>query len=296
MPLDGVELAGLDLVSRPLVSFVSIAVASVLCSLAAPAFAGDLDRIETAHKDKGSGSESSSSAPAHSSKKRSHGGDAAADVVGGILSALVAPSSEGGAEEGAPSVPAHGLAMDSYAEDRSSAYAVNVGPDKRMIRYGELSLSGFSAFAPQVSALDAQMNLFLGAFTMHAAVTRYYEPESQNLQTLDLLRLQVGLNVLHGWVNNAELHVTGGVLGLHGNDWTPGGSVRTDLRVYPFRPFTVDVVGDASFFPHGPPLVEAQLLPGATFARLDLRLGAGLLFQPGVAPILGPRVQVGIRF
>ena len=186
--------------------------------------------------------------------------------------------------------------MDSYAEDRSSAYAVSVGPDKRMVRYGELSFSGFSAFVPSVSALDAQMNVFLSAFTMHAAVTRFYEPESKSLQTLDLLRVQVGVNVLHGWVRAAELHVTGGILGLHGNEWTPGGSARADLRIYPVRPFSLDLVGDASFFEHGPPLVEAQLLPGATFARLDLRAGAGMLFQPGVAPIVGPRIQVGIRF
>ena len=119
---------------------------------------------------------------------------------------------------------------------------------------------------------------------------------TQNLQTLDLLRLQVGLNVLHGWVTAAELHVTGGVLGMHGNDWTPGGSVRTDLRLYPFRPLSFEIVGDATFFAHGPPLVEAQALPGATFARLDLRLGMGMLFQPGVAPSIGPRLQVGVRF
>ena len=131
---------------------------------------------------------------------------------------------------------------------------------------------------------------------MHAAVTRFYESDTQNLQTLDLLRLQVGLNVLHGWVNGAELHVTGGVLGMHGSDWTPGGSVRTDLRLYPFRPLSFEIVGDATFFAHGPPLVEAQALPGATFARLDLRLGMGMLFQPGVAPSIGPRLQVGVRF
>ena len=280
-------------------SLVSIAVAAIFQSFTAPAFAGDLDRIETAHKDKGSGndSSSSSSAPASSSKKSGGGGGSTgADLASGVLSALVSPSGGGSSEEDALPAPAHSLAMDSYADDRSSAYAVRVGPDRRMVRYGELSVSGFSAFTPRVSALDAQMNVFLSAFTMHAAVTRYYEPQSQSLQSLDLLRLQVGFNVFHGWVDSAELHVTGGVLGLHGNDWTPGGSVRTDLRVYPFRPFSLDVVGDASFFPHGPPLVEAQLLPGVTFARLDLRLGAALLFQPGVEPIVGPRLQVGIRF
>lgn len=295
MPVDGVELAELDVVSRPL---LSVALAAILCSLAAPALAGDLDRIETAHKDKGSGNDSSSSAPASSSKKSgSSSGSTGSDLAGGILSALVSPSGGGSTEEDKPPTPAHALAMESYADDdRASAYAVRVGPDPRMVRYGELSVSGFSAVTPGVHALDAQMNLFLRAFTMHAAVTRYYEPQSQNLQTLDLLRLQVGFNVFHGWVDSAELHVTGGLLGLHGNDWTPGGSFRTDLRVYPFRPFSLDVVGDVSIFRDGPPLVEAQLLPGATFARLDLRFGAGLLFQPGVEPILGPRVQVGIRF
>jgi len=217
--------------------------------------------------------------------------------VGGILSSMINSSTSGSTtEDGVPRAPPHALAMDSYADDRSSAYADLRGPDTRMARYGELSLSGFSTLTPHVHALDTQMNVFLSAFTVHAAVTRYYEPEAQSVRSLDLLRLQVGFNLLHGWVKSAELHVTGGVLGMHGNEWTPGGSARTDLRIYPFRPYSLDVVADASFFKHGPPLLEAQLLPGVTFARLDLRLGAGLLYQPGVAPIVGPRVQVGIRF
>ena len=199
-------------------------------------------------------------------------------------------------EDGVAQAPPRALAMDSYADDSSSAYADLRGPDTRMARYGELSLSGFSTLTPHIQALDTQMNVFLSAFTMHAAVTRYYEPEAESVRSLDLLRLQVGFNVLHGWVQGAELHITGGMLGMHGNEWTPGGSARTDLRIYPFRPFSLDLVADASFFPHGPALIEAQLLPGATFARLDLRAGAGLLYQAGVAPIIGPRIQVGIRF
>jgi hypothetical protein len=186
--------------------------------------------------------------------------------------------------------------MESYAADEPTAYADLTGPSKRMPRYGELSVSGFSTLTPHVRALDTQMNVFLSFLTLHAAVTRYYEPEAQSVRSLDLLRLQLGFNVLHGLTQSAELHVSGGVLGMHGNEWTPGGSVRTDLRLYPFRPFSIDCVGDATFFPHGPPLVEAQLLPGTTFARLDLRLGAGLLYQPGVAPIVGPRLQAGVRF
>ena len=218
-------------------------------------------------------------------------------MAGGILSSMLNSATSGSTmEEGARGTPPQALAMDSYADDESSAYADLRGPDTRMARYGELSLSGFSTVTPHIQALDTQMNVFLSAFTMHAAVTRYYEPEAERVRSLDLLRLQIGFNVLHGWVKGAELHVTGGVLGMHGNEWTPGGSARTDFRLYPFRPFSLDLVADASFFPHGPPLLEAQLLPGATFARLDLRAGAGLLYQPGVNPIIGPRIQIGVRF
>ena len=196
-----------------------------------------------------------------------------------------------------PAPPSHSLAMDSYgSEDTPAAYAPRRGPDMRLARDGELSLSGFSTITSHVSALDAQMNVFWRALTMHLAVTRYYEPDAAHMRSLDLLRFQLGGNVFHGWLDVAELHVTGGVLGLHGTEWTPAGSVRTDLRLYPYRPFSFEVIADASFFEHGPPLLEGQVLPGATFARLDLRAGVGVLCNPGVAPIIGPRIQVGIRF
>lgn len=158
--------------SLGIVHLVSVALAAAIAAGAAPAGAGELGRIEGAHKDKSSDSSSSSS----SSSKRSKGDGIFSRIVGGILSSML------------------------------------------------------------------------------------------NSATSD------------------------------GNEWTPGGSARTDFRLYPFRPFSLDLVADASFFPHGPPLLEAQLLPGATFARLDLRAGAGLLYQPGVNPIIGPRIQIGVRF
>lgn len=193
--------------------------------------------------------------------------------------------------------PPHSLAMDSYGPaDHPSAYAALSGPDTRMARAGELSLAGFSTIDSNVRALDAQMNVFFSALTMHMAVTRYYEPDAEHVRSLDLLRFQVGGNVFHGWLDIAELHITGGVLGMHGNEWTPAGSVRTDFRIYPYRPFSFEVIADASFFENGPPLLEGQVLPGLTFARIDLRAGVGVLYNPGVNPIIGPRIAAGIRF
>ncbi|CAN5894326.1 hypothetical protein BH11MYX4_BH11MYX4_28840 [soil metagenome] len=273
-----------------------MALAAALHAVPAAAEAGELGRVESAHKDKDKDSSSGgSSSSSSSSSKRSRGGSILGNILGGILSSMLSSSSSR-TEDGAPADPPRALAMYSYADDEPSAYADQRGPDTRMPRYGELSLSGFSTITSNIRALDTQLNVFLSAFTMHAALTRYYEPDARDVRTLDLLRLQIGLNVLHGWVNGAELHITGGVLGLHGNEWTPAGSGRADLRLYPFRPFTFDTVFDASFFAHGPPLFEAQALPGATFARLDLRLGVAMLYQSGVAPIVGPRLQVGIRF
>jgi len=273
--------------------------AAVLCASRA-AFAGDLARIEGAHKDKSSDSSSSSSSSGSSSgsSKKSDGEGIVGRVVGGVLSSMLQSRSGSGSgeEDSRVGSPVNALAMDSYREDRPTAYAHVTGPDPQMRRYGELSVAGFSTITPRIRALDTQLNVFLHAFTMHAAVTRYYETSAETVPTLDFFRLQLGLNVFHGWVDGAELHVTGGVIAMHGSEWTPGGGPRAELRLYPIRPLSLDAVVDASFFAHGPPLIEGQVLPGVTFARLDLRAGAGVLYQPGVAPILGPRVQVGIRF
>jgi hypothetical protein len=290
-------------VLRPLARLVSLAAVALAVGIAPrPALAGDLNQVESAHKDKpkdkGGDPDGASSSSSSSSSKRSSGGsgsNVAGSILGGLVSGLF--GSSGGTSEDDAVTPPRSLAMLSYADDdSSSAYTALAGPEARMRRYGELSLSGFSAVTSTVRALDAQLNLFLRAWTIHAAVGRFYEPDATNLRTLDVLRLQIGWNLFHGWVEAAELHVTGGVLALHGNDWTPGGSARADLRVYPIHPVSLDAVMDATFFAHGPPLIEAALLPGVTFARLDLRLGAGLLYQSGVTPIFGPRLQAGIRF
>jgi hypothetical protein len=286
-------------VQRPFARLLSLAgVALALAIAPRTALAGDLNQVESAHKDKPKDkSGAPDGASSSSSSRRSSGGGSsvAGNILGGLISGLF--SSSGTVSEDDGVTPPRSLAMLSYAEDdRSSAYTTLAGPEARMRRYGELSLSGFSAATSTVRALDAQLNLFLRSWTVHAAVGRFYEPDATNLQTLDVLRLQVGWNLFHGWVEAAELHVTGGVLALHGNDWTPGGSARVDLRVYPIHPVSLDAVMDATFFAHGPPLIEAALLPGVTFARLDLRMGAGLLYQAGVPPIFGPRLQVGIRF
>jgi len=285
-------------VKHSFVPLASMAILAMVCAASAPASAGELERIEGAHKDKKKdrASSSSSSSGSSSSSSSDGGGDFLGNLIGGMISAMINAQTRSGTEDDAAAARSHALAMESYTEDRSSAYADLSGPDSRMRRYGELSLSAFSTLTPSVRALDTQMNVFLSALTLHGAVTRYYEPDTQNVQTLDLLRLQIGFNLLHNLVKNAELHVTGGVLGMHGNDWTTGGGARTELRLYPFRPFSLDCVGDATFFPHGPPLIEAQVLPGVTFARLDLRLGASMLYQVDQTPIIGPRVQVGIRF
>jgi hypothetical protein len=282
-----------------LLSLAGVALALGIAPRAA--LAGDLNKVESAHKDKPkdkSGDPDGASSSSSSSKRSSGGGggsNLAGSILGGLVSGLFGTS--GGTSEDDAATPPRGMAMLSYAEDDSpAAYTLLAGPEARMRRYGELSLSGFSAVTSSVRALDAQLNLFLRGWTVHAAVGRFYEPDATNLRTLDALRLQVGWNLFHGWVEAAELHVTGGVLALHGNDWTPGGSARVDLRVYPIHPVSLDAVMDATFFAHGPPLVEAALLPGVTFARLDLRMGAGLLYQAGVPPIFGPRLQAGIRF
>jgi hypothetical protein len=289
-------------VQRPLARLLSLAglVLAVVLS-PRPALAGDLNKVESAHKDKpkDKGGDPDGASSSSSSSRRSSGGGGGSSVAGSILGGLVSGlfSSSGGTTEDDAVTTPRSLAMLSYAEDdRSSAYTALAGPEARMRRYGELSLAGFSAVTSTVRGLDAQLNLFLRMWTVHAAVSRFYEPDATNLRTLDALRLQVGWNLFHGWVEAAELHVTGGVLALHGNDWTPGGSARVDLRVYPVHPVSLEAVMDATFFAHGPPLVEAALLPGVTFARLDLRMGAGLLFQAGVPPIFGPRLQAGIRF
>jgi hypothetical protein len=283
-------------VARRAVLFTALASLAIVAASAGPASADSLGKVESSHQSSGSSSSSSSSS---SSRKSSRGGGLASAILGGILSSLArsgGSSGEGG-DEAVPSPP-RGLAMDSYgaADDLPSAYAPLRGPDARLARDGELSLAGFSTITSNIRALDAQMNVFFSALTMHLAVTRYYEPDAEHVRSLDLLRLQVGANVFHGWVDVAELHLTGGVLALHGNEWTPGGSVRADLRLYPYRPFSFEVIADASFFAHGPPLLEGQVLPGLTFARLDLRAGVGALFNSGVAPIIGPRIQAGIRF
>lgn len=280
-------------VARRAVLFPALAALALVQASASPAAADALGKVEGSHQSSGSSSSSSS-------RKSSRGGGLASAILGGLLSSLArsggSSSSEG--DDAAPRSPPHALAMDSYgaAEDQPAAYAPLRGPDARLARDGELSLAGFTTVTSNVRALDAQMNVFFSALTMHLAVTRYYEPDAEHVRSLDLLRLQVGGNVFHGWLDAAELHVTAGVLGMHGNEWTPAGSVRTDLRLYPYRPFSFEVIADASFFEHGPPLLEGQVLPGATFARLDLRAGVGVLCNPGVAPLIGPRIQVGIRF
>ena len=275
-------------------SLVGFVIASVVLASSGTAYAGgDLDKVESAHTDKGGSSPTGDSR----SGKGSH--DSGGGIVSGILGALFGGASDdesGDADASAPA-PSHGLSMYSYTADGPPrAYTITEGPSARMRRYGELSFSGFTEIPSHVQALDAQLNVFLSALTIHAAITRYYEPDATRVTSLDLLRFQVGFNILHGLVNGAELHLTGGVLGLHGNTWTPGGSARADLRLYPVRPVSVDFVVDTSFFAHGPPLVEAQLMPGVTFARLDLRAGVGALYQQGVSPIYGPRISIGIRF
>jgi hypothetical protein len=221
----------------PLARLVSLAALALAVGVAPrPARAGDLNQVESAHKDKpkDKSADPDGSSSTSSSKRSSGGGgsNVAGSILGGLVSGLFSSSGSTSSEEDALAAP-RSLAMLSYAEDdRSSAYTELAGPQARMRRYGELSLSGFSAVTSTVRALDAQLNLFLRAWTVHAAVGRFYEPDATNLQTLDVLRLQIGWNLFHGWVEAAELHVTGGVLGLHGNDWTPGGQLpRPPARV-----------------------------------------------------------------
>ncbi len=142
---------------------------------------------------------------------------------------------------------------------------------------------------------DLTGSAFIGPVTVRGSWTRLYENGSFDVDQLDIVRGQIGGNVLSGWGGRAELHLLGGVAGLRGPSWTPALDVEIDGRLYPLRPFSIRASIGSSFFEHGDPLWRAQVAPGVTIGRVDFGVSVSWLHQTGVFDATSPGAWLAMR-
>ncbi len=184
-------------------------------------------------------------------------------------------------------------AIEPY--DGRSIYVSRAERKRRIVRYAELGLDGNIAPTPGIYGHGVHLRGFISAFVLHGEWTRLHEPDAANVRSLDLFRGHVGANVLVGtrW---AELYLLAGVLVMHGLETTPAFDMGLEARLYPARPLTLFVQGTSAFFEHGPPFFTARFEPGVSVSRIDLRLGATMIYQSSAISALGPSGSVGLRW
>ncbi len=220
-------------------------------------------------------------------------------VVTGILQAFFrssgASSSRSSGGDGAGWSPP-GLAIEPYGERSRSIYIAGTEKGHRITRSAELAMSGWYAPRPRLYAHALDLRGWLGPVVFHGGWTRYHEPGAMTLDTLDLFRARIGLNVLAGSSRAAELTPLVGVLALRGNDVTPAFDAGADLRVYPIRPLVVAASFQVAFFKDGPPFLETRLEPGISISRLDLRVGAMWVHQARAISSIGPSATIAVRW
>jgi hypothetical protein len=160
-------------------------------------------------------------------------------------------------------------------------------------RWGELASSGYADPVRGVYGHDLMARGWLGIVGVDATWVRLYEPTSPMVGQLDFLRGAVtGIIVGERYVE-ASLHV--GPDGMHGREWTPALGAGAEVRVYPASHLTLAGSFHASFFGEGNPLLDSKLEVGATFGRLDVRIGGRSFYQHATASLLGPSASVIIR-
>ena len=184
-------------------------------------------------------------------------------------------------------------AIEPY--DARSIYVGSQERKSRIVRYAELNFDGNIAPTSGIYGHGIHLRGFISAFSVHGEWTRLHEPGAAHVRSLDLFRGHLGANLLIGtrW---AELYLLAGALVMHGLETTPAFDMGVESRLYPSRPLTLFVQGTSAIFEHGPPLFTARLEPGVSFSRIDIRLGAALLYQSSAISAVGPSGSVVFRW
>jgi hypothetical protein len=259
-----------------------------------------LGKIESSHT---SSSSSSSSSSSHHGHYGHHGSSDAGSAIWGCFVPpflglcvygtrfLRADRSES-AETLLPAAHAEGAERESDRSPDDEAETPRERPHAAP-RFGELMTSGYVDPVHGVYGHDLTARGWLSIVGVDATWLRLYEPSSPTVGQLDFVRGAVtGIIVAERYVE-ASVHL--GADGMHGSEWTPAFGAGAELRVYPVPHFTTAGSFHASFFGEGNPLLDSKLEVGATFGRLDFRIGGRSFYQTGAASLLGPSASLGIR-
>lgn len=257
--------------------------------------ADKLSSVEGSHSTTSSPASDSSSYESAATKSHDSKPSVGSLIAGALLRALLSGPSTSTSEstESSAKEPVYtSLGIEPYDPSSSSIYAER----SRIVRHAELAFGGFLGADGPVFAHDLHLRGYLGFFTGHAEWARLYEPSSRALPSLDLLRFQLGGNVLAGQVDRAELHVLVGALILHGAEWTPAFDSRLETRIYPIKPLVITASVDAAFFEKGAPLWQSDLMAGASVSRFDLRGGVRWIYQSSTLSLPGPAIDMAVKW
>jgi len=265
--------------------------------------AGELARIEQSHA-ASSSSSSSSSSRSHSRSSSSAGRvastlfDVLVTAVGLASSGSSDSSASGSGESDESGRYANGgyaltqVAAEPYAA-KGSIYITHEAD--RASRWGEVFAAGGAGLSKNVYSFDFAGTANLGVFTLRGSWQRFHEVGAFDVDRLDFVRGQVGVNVLSGWGERMELHLLAGGTGMVGTRWTPALDAEVDARIFPIRPFSLRASIGASFFEHGDPFVRARIAPGITIGRVDVGIGLSWMHQAGTFDMVSPGVWLALR-
>jgi hypothetical protein len=300
--------------------FPSIALALLFAVAPGRALAGDgaLDRFEKAHQpppDRSSDTKSSSKSDSDSSSSSSSttedtsststsssSGDSSGSRLGLLFICLVPPITF------ACLMPSHRVAAEPYAAP--NLYIEPEGPrsedgrvyrprDLERARLVEVGVTGFRSLNEDVFSHELGLTLWLGTLLLNGSWEHLYEriEATGGFDSLDILRVHLGANVLGPFVDRAELYMHAGALFLRGDgDFLPAFNAGAELRVYPADPLALRAASIASIFPIGPVLVDTRLEAGITMGPVEVRAGARYLYQDGAQGFWGPVTTVAARF
>jgi hypothetical protein len=164
-------------------------------------------------------------------------------------------------------------------------------------RHAEIALSLFAPLRAPVFAADLSIRAHLKYVVLAASWERFVEPRARGrLDSLDLVRVRAGGNVLGGRSSHIELYPLLGAMYFRGPTLTTGAfDVGIEARAYPVYP--VALLGSFAIlvFGRGQPLVDSRIEAGLALGPFDLRLGLRYLKQEPAESYLGPTLTLVTR-